>query len=401
MKVLLIEFCNYIDYPIGGHLSFARNILKSFKSDISIVGISTEFSDKKNVGHWLDVEIDGINVKAFYVAIKNRTSKRPFIPARLSSFFLMRKWRNKIFEDSDYDVIIIQTPEILFSLPSELLRKVCVILPGIENPLKYSRYKIARLFANLFLKILYEKIGKVRLVLANSNQSSIDNFIKGSHNKVSSSTIIQFPTRYNENYFHRYQNKMELRNQLSLPSNATIYVTVGRLAQFKGIEFLLESFSKVKEQNKLFLIIGDGEYRNEIESYISNHKINNVILLGQLTPDKIGLYLGAADVFVMGSYIEGWSTALVEAVATALPAVVTDFSSAEEMVDDGINGYVVKSRDSDEFAEKMLLAKKIDTQILSNYSNNIVDLSVGKLRESLIQIFVKYFECGDEKVTSN
>ena len=241
----------------------------------------------------------------------------------------------------------------------------------------------------------------MRLVLANSNQSSIDNFIKGSHKKVSSSTIVQFPTRYNENYFHQYQNKSELRSLLSLSMDATIYVTVGRLAQFKGIEFLLESFSKVKEQNKLFLIIGDGEYRNEIESYISNHKINNVILLGQLTPDKIGLYLGAADVFVMGSYIEGWSTALVEAVATALPAVVTDFSSAEEMVDDGINGYVVKSRDSDEFAEKMLLAKKIDKQILSNYSNNIVDLSVGKLRESLIQIFVKYFECGDEKVTSN
>ena len=401
MKILLIEFCNYIDYPIGGHLSFARNILKSFKSDLSIVGISTEISDKNNVGKWRETVIDGINVNAFYVAVRPKVSKRPLIPARLSSFFLMKKWSKKIFGEDTYDVIIIQTPEILFSMPSDLLGEVCVILPGIENPLKYSRYKIARLFANIFSEILYEKLGKVKLVLANSNQQSIDNFIRGSHNKVAPSAMLQFPTRYNENYFHQYKNKSELREQLDLPSTATIFVTVGRLAQFKGIEFLLESFSKVEDPNKLFLIIGDGEYRNEIESYISNHEIKNVGLLGQLTPDKIGLYLGASDVFIMGSYIEGWSTALVEAVATALPAVVTDFSSAEEMVNDGVNGYVLKSRNTDEFARKMIQATKIEPQILRKYSDDISSLAVGKLRESMMSIFDKYFEHDRKDATSN
>ena len=60
-----------------------------------------------------------------------------------------------------------------------------------------------------------------------------------------------------------------------------------------------------------------------------------------------------ANAFIMGSYKEGWSTSLVEAVACACPCVVTDFSSASDMIEEGVNGWVIKNRNEDEFTRRM------------------------------------------------
>ena len=44
-KILLIEFCNYEDYPIGGYVSFAKNLMATFKNDLILIGITTQKQD--------------------------------------------------------------------------------------------------------------------------------------------------------------------------------------------------------------------------------------------------------------------------------------------------------------------------------------------------------------------
>ena len=56
-RILIIEFTNYEDYPIGGYLSFARSLMKSFGNSLAIAGITT--SNEDPVGIWFKKEIDG------------------------------------------------------------------------------------------------------------------------------------------------------------------------------------------------------------------------------------------------------------------------------------------------------------------------------------------------------
>jgi glycosyltransferase involved in cell wall biosynthesis len=62
---------------------------------------------------------------------------------------------------------------------------------------------------------------------------------------------------------------------------------------------------------------------------------------------------------VVGSFQEGFSVAMVEELACGRPIVSTSVSGADEMIIEGQNGYVVKSRDPAEFAGRMLAAARL------------------------------------------
>ena len=132
--------------------------------------------------------------------------------------------------------------------------------------------------------------------------------------------------------------------------------------------------------------IGDGEDEKKIKEYIVSIGLENKIILdGKMSPEEIGKFLNKSSVFVMGSMMEGWSTTLVEACACGVPCVVTDFSSAREMVAGGKNGFVVESRDVSVFAEKMLLALALDRKEASEYDKRFTYLAVSNLKKDLLK----------------
>ena len=86
----------------------------------------------------------------------------------------------------------------------------------------------------------------------------------------------------------------------------------------------------------------------------------------------------------MGSYKEGWSTSLSEAVACGVPACVTNFSSAKEIIQEGQNGYVVAAHNPDLFVKGMFDAIKIPRPV---YNHNIKAYASNKLKEEITKIW--------------
>ena len=80
---------------------------------------------------------------------------------------------------------------------------------------------------------------------------------------------------------------------------------------------------------------------------------------------------------------EGWSTTLVEACACGVPCVVTDFSSAREMIKDNHNGYVVEGRDENVFSKRMIDALSLDRAKVAEYDKRFEKLAVSHLREDM------------------
>lgn len=380
MKILVVDNVNYEDYPTGGILNFYRNMLPAFGSDLLLAGITTD--NATPVGIWTQKTIEGRNFEYFSMARVTPSAKRPLIPERITNCFYIRKYINTILKRNDFDWIVTHKPEVMYFIPDGYMSKTCYIMPGVENPLSISRYPWARNLAGLYDRFfLMPKAAKARKLLAAADYNDRKAFADRSKGKINVDKVIEFPTRYDDSIYGVNRAK---RND-----NEKVFVTVGRLGWFKGWKLMIDSLKQTHEiiSNAKLYFIGDGEDYDKIKTYIHEQGLDeSVILLGKKAPREIAEWLNKADVFVMGSMAEGWSTTLVEACACGVPCVVTDFSSAREMVSDGKNGYVVTGRDEKVFSKKMIEALSLDRNEVIEYDKRFERLAVSHLKEDMVRI---------------
>ena len=140
----------------------------------------------------------------------------------------------------------------------------------------------------------------------------------------------------------------DVRAGLSIPKDALLLVSIGRLAENKGYEYLLEGFGAIRsalnDRDIRLVIVGDGSYREILERMINERGLGDfVILTGQRTdvPDL----LAASDVFVMPSIEEGLPNAMLEAMSMGLPVVATNVGGIPEALRDPEHGRIVGPRD--------------------------------------------------------
>ncbi len=116
---------------------------------------------------------------------------------------------------------------------------------------------------------------------------------------------------------------------------------VGRLHEQKGADVLLRAFERLsRRRSDLSLqldLVGDGPRRRELEAIAGQLGIaDRVAFVGET--DRVEEYLRAADIFILPSRAEGISNALLEAMAHALPVVVSRIPGNVDVVSDGANG---------------------------------------------------------------
>ena len=115
------------------------------------------------------------------------------------------------------------------------------------------------------------------------------------------------------------------------------FVYLGRLVDFKGVQFLIPAFKIVAEQEPraVLEIVGDGERRRMLEQMA--HRLNlqdRVNFAGWASAEQAVIRLRQADVFVMPSLREVGGLVLLEAMAVGLPVITTDWGGPAEHVTD-------------------------------------------------------------------
>jgi glycosyltransferase involved in cell wall biosynthesis len=144
----------------------------------------------------------------------------------------------------------------------------------------------------------------------------------------------------------------QLRKTLGLGEGAQIVGTVGRLNWAKDQAGLIRAFRKVRERlpDAALVFVGDGELRVELERLAAVEGVaDGVHFLG----DRSELLRGF-DIFALSSLSEGYSMALLEACAVALPIVATDVGGNGEIVRDGATGLLVPPRDPGAMANALI-----------------------------------------------
>ena len=159
--------------------------------------------------------------------------------------------------------------------------------------------------------------------------------------------------------------------QVAAPANnaAPVFLLIARMLGDKGIREFVEAACRVKidHPNARFQMLGFIGVPNN--SSIAREEIENwsrkgfVEYLGQ--PPDVRPFIESANCIVLPSYREGLPRTLLEAAAMGRPIIATDVPGCRSVVDDGVNGYLCKARDSDDLAEKMrqFLALSTDEQV--------------------------------------
>jgi len=134
---------------------------------------------------------------------------------------------------------------------------------------------------------------------------------------------------------------------------------VGRFNKFKNVETLIEAVDRLSRMDIGDFdleLVGEGEQRPVLERMVAERGLSRRIHFSGWVPrQRIAEYYRRADIFVTATTWEGMPNTVLEAMACGLPIVGTQASGLGELVQDGVNGYLVPIKDAAALAEAIAL----------------------------------------------
>jgi glycosyltransferase involved in cell wall biosynthesis len=163
---------------------------------------------------------------------------------------------------------------------------------------------------------------------------------------------VTIPSGIDLDRFRRPPAPAEARRALGVPLEAPVVGTVGRLEPVKGQRVLLDAVARLRGEECLVLVVGDGPERAAVEAQAARLGLGARARFLGWRPD-VPLVLAAMDVFALPSENEGMGRALVEAMAAGLPAVASLIGGVPALVADGVTGLLVPPGDAGALARAL------------------------------------------------
>jgi len=253
-------------------------------------------------------------------------------------------------------------PEVVFSFNHELavviilLRyilnlKSVIISRNISTLSQQTKHQISiwhKYVKTIFIKYLY---GKVNHIIAQSvyMKNDLTTNYKIPAEKIS---VIKNPVALKIN------NAVDIKQIKK--ENEILYA--GRIEREKGLDYLLDAFKEVLEThpNLLLQIAGEGSLEGKMKNYAKKIAIDKNVIFNGFSSDIISRYK-RARLTVLTSLYEGFPNTLVESITLGTPVVAFDCRSGpEEIIKDGVNGYLVNYLDTDHLRDTILKALVYD-----------------------------------------
>lgn len=176
--------------------------------------------------------------------------------------------------------------------------------------------------------------------------------------------IAIFPTGLDESSFRKNARRsQEIRKQYG-QGKKHLLVTVSRLEKEKNYGFLLRGIAELKRETGddfHVLIIGDGSQKSELKVRASILGIQDVVtFVGNIPNDQVKDYLSAADLFLFASKSETQGIVLAEALAAGIPVTAVQATGADDIIEDGVNGFLTEERE-EIWAAKVIEALREET----------------------------------------
>jgi len=176
-----------------------------------------------------------------------------------------------------------------------------------------------------------------------------------------------------------------------------VVTTVGNIRRVKGHDLLIRAAQMVAPRfpGVTFNVAGavlEPDYYAELQTMVRELGLTGRFHFSGEVND-LRSHLADADIFVLPSRSEGFSNAIVEAMAARLPVIVTNVGGNAEAVQDGVNGFIVPPEDASAIAEAMaeLLADpaRVRTMGLAGYARAADLFTIDAMMRSVVDAYKK------------
>ena len=151
------------------------------------------------------------------------------------------------------------------------------------------------------------------------------------------------------------QLRRQMRLAFGIKDDDLVIGSVGRLTELKGQKYLIEALAILKNDlsHVKCLIVGDGPDRSSFELMAKDAGLGNEVIFTGTRFDVQEL-LSLMDIFIQASTLkEGLPLALAEAASVGLPLIATNVGGNPEVVEDGVNGFIVEPKSAGGLSEKI------------------------------------------------
>lgn len=134
---------------------------------------------------------------------------------------------------------------------------------------------------------------------------------------------------------------------------------IGKIIRYKGLDLLLEAWSRIHQSGRQLVIIGEGPARAELQTQFPAS--DRIAWLGWRDRDETMSILHRSEFLVIPSrVVEGLPMVLVEAFSLGTPSIVPDHGAFPDLVDNGNDGFLFRPRDVDSLTEALAKALSLD-----------------------------------------
>lgn len=221
----------------------------------------------------------------------------------------------------------------------------------IDEKAGFSLRKLAR---RLFLIWVYSHIDKA-LYTGKANKRYFEaHGVRGKKLIHAPHAVDNDRFRANDEELNRLA--MDWRQQLGIPETAIVLLFAGKLEQKKNPLLLLDRFRKIDSHELYLLFAGNGEQEARLRELAGQNP--RIKFIGFQNQTQMPLTYRLADIFVLpsGGPGETWGLAINEAMACGLPVLVSDAcGGAYDLIEQGVNGIIVKKNNGDELENAIRL----------------------------------------------
>ena len=183
------------------------------------------------------------------------------------------------------------------------------------------------------------------------------------------------------------EEKAALRQKLEIPEKKMV-LSIGQFIPRKGFDVLMRAAVSMGQDTGIYIV--GGEPTEEYVQLREELQLHDLHFVGFKKKEELALYYQAADMFVLPTREDIWGLVINEAMAYGLPIVTTDKCVAGlELVENGVNGYIVPVDDPE------ALADKVNAVFCSDY-RQMGGASLEKIRpytiENMAKAHVEIFE---------
>lgn len=277
-----------------------------------------------------------------------------------------KKVRNALF--AIRKIINNKRPDLIFSAASHINLMMAMFQWSFSGKIKI----VAREASLVSSNIKDAKLPGIYKVLAKRYYKRLDHIICQSA-AMQKDLVNNFAVA--ENKTTVVHNPVEAGTVIPVTGNKLYkFITVARLSAEKGIDRIIKALSLVDLPYQYY-IIGDGNEKVSLQQIVNASGLNDKIFFTGLKEIPFS-GMQDADLFLFGSYYEGFPNAVLEAIACGIPVVTFDMPGGiKEIITDGINGLLVKDDEFKSFAsavEKALSMpfnrKQVSEQALQKFS---------------------------------